>query len=473
MLQRTKPPYLDTMYCSFSNSFPLVLLLLILPLSSSVPSVSNSNAHHSTNTINMVPSEAETLFTIMESMSSDQTWRVSFPQPCQPGSTWPGIECKLGTDSHLHVSRLDFGNHPYPSCKRTATFPSQISALPHLQSVFFFNCFTHTKTSFSVSRDSNASSLQQLSLRSNLALVGPIPPQISFLKSLEILTLSQNRLTGKIPLEIFSLSSLVHLDLSYNMLTGSIPVQLGSLRNLQGLDLSYNMLTGSIPNTIGELGLLQKVDFSSNLLTGGIPDGIEKLTLLNFLALSNNKLHGPFPKGLEKLQSLQYIILDANPMNTTLPLDLGKLVKLQELRLADSGYSGTIPESFSQLKNLSTLSLQNNRLTGEIPLSFGSLSRIYHLNLSRNMLSGVVPFNSSFLSRLGRNLDLSGNPSLCLSPSEAHSLKIGVNVCGTNSNGSAILPLKNSQASSGLSKPFFLFTPTLCVLGLYQILFLV
>lgn len=472
MLQQTKPPYLDTMCCSLSNSLPLILLLL-LSLPSSIPSVSTTKAHHPTNTINMIPSEAETLFTIMESMSTDKTWRVSFPNPCQPGSTWPGIECKLGADNHLHVSRLDFGNHPNPSCKKTATFPSAISALPHLQSVFFFNCFTHTKTTLSVSRVSNDSSLQQLSLRSNPALVGPIPPQISSLKSLQILTLSQNHLTGKIPLEIFSLSSLVHLDLSYNMLTGTIPVQLGSLTNLQGLDLSYNVLTGPIPNTIGELGLLQKFDFSSNLLSGVIPDGIEKLSLLNFMALSNNKLHGQFPKGLEKLQSLQYLILDGNPMYITLPLEFGKLVKLQELGLADSGYLGTIPESFSQLKNLSTLSLQNNRLTGEIPVGFGSLSHIYHLNLSRNMLGGVVPFNSSFFSRLGRNLDLSGNPGLCLSPSEAHSLKIGVNVCGSNNNGSPMLPLKKSQASSGLSKSFFLFIPSLCVLGLHQILFLV
>ncbi|CAL9013128.1 unnamed protein product [Prunus brigantina] len=468
------------MHCSFSLSLPLILLLLSLP--SSIPSVSTTNPHHANKQppikapkpINtMAPSEAEALFKIMDSMSSDQNWRISHPNPCQPGSSWPGIECKVGNDNYLHVSRLDFGTPPNPTCKKTATFPSQIFALPYLQSVFFFNCFTHTKTTLSVPQNrASPASLQQLSLRSNPALVGPIPPQISTLKSLEILTLSQNRLTGPIPLEIFSLGSLVHLDLSYNMLTGTIPYQLGSLRNLQGLDLSYNMLTGAIPNTIGQLGLLQKFDFSSNSLTGGIPDGIEKLSLLVFMALSNNKLGGQFPKGLEKLQSLQYLILDGNPIHTPLPLEFGKLVKLQELRLADSGYSGTIPESFSQLKNLSTLSLQNNRLTGEIPVGFGSLSHIYHMNLSRNMLGGVVPFNSSFLKRLGRNLDLSGNPGLCLSPSEAHSLKIGVDVCGKNNNASSIQPWKKSQAPSGLSKPLFLFT-ALCVWGLHQMLFLV
>lgn len=460
------------MCCSSSSSTSMILLLLII----SLPCIlsATTNGHHQTmkkeppTNKNMLPSEAETLFKIMETMSSDHTWRISYPNPCKPGASWPGIECKPGSDSnHLHVSRLDFGTPPNPSCKTTATFPSQIFDLPHLQSVFFFQCFTHTKTTLSVSpnRVSN-SSLQQLSLRSNPSLFGPIPFLISSIKSLQVLTLSQNRLTGPIPVSIFSLISLVHLDLSYNLLKGVIPYQIGNLKNLQGLDLSYNSLSGSIPNSIGQLGQLQKLDLSSNELIGRIPDTIEKLNSLVFMALSSNRLNGKFPKGLAKLQSLQYFIMDDNPMFLIpLSLDFGKLLKLQELRLAHSGYSGRIPETFSQLQNLSTLSLENNRLTGEIPVSLSTLSHIYHLNLSRNLLGGVVPFNASFLKRLGRNLDLSGNPRLCLSPSEAiNGVKIGVNVCGSNvtTSGSSLAhPLKKNEAPPsfgfGFSKPFFLF----------------
>ncbi|XWS44487.1 hypothetical protein CRYUN_Cryun15aG0049500 [Craigia yunnanensis] len=445
------------MWRSFSLSLPLlfpVLLLLLL----SIPPVSSVSIHaikqsQPSNTdlqpTTMAPSEAEILFKIMESMSSDQTWRVSYPNPCNPGSSWPGIECKPGSDNLLHASRLDFGSSPNPTCKKTATFPSQVFTLPYLQSVFFYNCFTHTKTSFSFPNRLSNSSLQQLSLRSNPGLVGAIPPQMSSLKSLQILTLSQNHFTGPIPVEIFSLTSLVHIDLSYNMLKGTIPTQVGNLKHLVGLDMSYNSLIGSIPETIGRLAMLQKLDLSSNSLVGRIPDSIEKLKFLVFMALSNNRLGGNFPKGLSKLQSLQYFIMDDNPMFTTLPVELGMLVKLQELRLANSGYSGTIPPSLSRLKNLSTLSLQNNRLTGEIPKSFGSFSLIYHLNLSRNLLDGIVPFNASFLKRLGRNLDLSGNPGLCLSSAEAYSVKTGVRICGKNVSMSQ--PINNSQAPPGLS----------------------
>lgn len=460
------------MPCSFSLSLPsLILSLLFISLSSSSSNQQTAKNPQPKTSLpsNMDPSETETLFKIMETLSSDQNWRISYPNPCKPGSSWVGIECKTGKDDLFHVSRLDFGTSPYPICQKTATFPSKLFDLPCLQSAFFFHCFTSTKTTLSFNPNRTFdSSLQQLSLRANSALIGVIPPQISSLKSLQILTLSQNRFTGEIPVEIFSLTSLVHLDLSYNLLTGTIPYQLGNLKNLVGLDLSYNLLTGSIPDTIGQMGMLQKLDLSSNSLTGSIPNSIENLNLLVFLALSNNMLKGSFPSGLSKLQSLQYFLMDDNPMFIPLPYVFGRLVKLQELRLANSGYSGAIPSTFSQISNLTTLSLQNNRLTGEIPASFGGLSHIYHLNLSRNLLNGVVPFNSSFMKRLGKNLDLSGNTGLCLDPSEAYGVKIGVSVCGSNRTFPIIQPLKKSGAYSLVCRrPFFLLS-VLFVLGQYQ-----
>ncbi|WOG91804.1 hypothetical protein DCAR_0311058 [Daucus carota subsp. sativus] len=442
------------MHCSLA--LPLLLLFI------SFLSISSTNQQHQKKNLqpnSMDPAELEILFKIMESMSSDKPWRITYPNPCKSGSSWMGIECKPGNDSHLHVTRLDFGSPPNPKCKIRSTFPSQIFDLPYLQAAFFTKCFTHTKTMLTISQFKLfKSKLQQLSLRSNLAIIGPIPPQISSLKSLQILTLSQNRLTGPIPKQICELTSLEHLDLSYNFLSGIIPNQLGGLTNLVVLDFSYNSLTKQIPDTIGKLSMLQKLDLSSNLLAGSLPNSIEKLISLVFLALSNNRLKGNMPKGLAKLQNLQYFIMDDNPMFIPLSEEFGQLHKLQELRLANSGYSGTIPATFSQLLNLSTLSLQNNRLTGDIPVSFGNLSHIYHLNLSRNFLGGQVPFTSTFLQRLGKNLDLSGNPGLCMSPAEAYGVKrIGVNICGNNKTTSLIKPLKHSEAPSlGCTKLFFL-----------------
>ncbi|KAI3457090.1 hypothetical protein Pfo_013753 [Paulownia fortunei] len=461
------------------SSFSVTLQLLLIFISSlySFP-VFSINQHATENMPNknlpssMDPLELETLFKIMESLSSDQDWRVSYPNPCQPGSSWPGIECKYtGIDSHFHVTRLDFGTPPNPACKNSATFPSEIFQLPHLESIFIFQCFTQAPTRILAPQNKPFSSpLQQLSLRSNSVLIGTIPPQLSSLKSLQILTLSQNRLTGQIPGEIFSLSSLVHLDLSYNMLTGAVPLEVGNLRNLVGLDLSYNKLMGPIPSAIGELGILQKLDLSSNSLTGSIPDTIQQLQSLVFLALSNNRLRGTFPRGLTGLHNLQYFLMDDNPMFASLPVEFGQLKKLQELRLSNSGYSGTIPSAYSQLMNLSSLSLQNNRLSGQIPAGFANLSHIYHLNLSRNFLDGVVPFNSSFLKRLGRNLDLSGNPGLCLRPSAADGVNVGVSVCGNSKTSSLIKPLKKSEAPLQCSN-LFIINVALLFLTLHHTLY--
>lgn len=431
-----------------SYPIPLHLLLLLLLISFSFFS---TNQQPTKSPSNMNPHELETLYKIMESLSSDQDWRSSYPSPCQPGSGWPGVECKHSTlDNLFHVTRLDFGTPPNPACKNTATFPQEIFHLPNLDSIFIFQCFTRAPARISIpSGNIPASPLQQLSLRSNPALMGTIPPQISTLNSLQILTLSQNRLTGTLPVEIFASASasLLHLDLSYNMLSGTIPLQIGNLGKLVGLDLSYNKLTGPIPSSIGELLILQKLDLSSNRLTGTIPDSIHQLQSLVFLALSNNRLHGSFPKGLTNLHGLQYFLMDNNPMSVPLPQEFGQLKKLQELRLSNSGYTGTIPSAYSQLLNLSSLSLQNNRLSGPIPEGFTNLSHIYHLNLSRNFLEGAVPFNSTFLTRLGRNLDMSGNPGLCLNQSDGLNVSAGVGVDACGNNNRLSKPVKKSEAA--------------------------
>ncbi|CAL9051132.1 unnamed protein product [Musa banksii] len=395
--------------------------------------------------ITMDPVERDTLFRVMKNMSSDRDWRSSNPDPCKPDSSWPGIECKPGLDNLLHVTRLDFGVAPNPTCKESATFPSEIFELPYLASIFFLDCFKGVETSLSLPPPTRKApppayaSLQQLSLISNPSFVGAIPSHIFSLTSLRVLTLSQNRLHGTIPDSISELNSLVHLDLSYNSLTGGIPSQIGRLKDLVGLDLSYNSLTGSIPPSIGQLRLLQKLDLSSNSIAGIVPDSLQNLRFLDFFALSNNNLSGEFPKGIAKLQNLQYFIMDDNPMFVKLPWQLGRLAKLQELRLSNSGYSGVIPGSFAWLRNLTTLSLENNRLTGGIPAGLSDLGKLYHLNLSSNLLSGVVPFDAGFFKRLGSNMDLRENSGLCINGSQSlDGINVGVDVCRDNGSDSSL-----------------------------------
>ncbi|KAL6845086.1 hypothetical protein ACP4OV_024581 [Aristida adscensionis] len=404
--------------------------------------------------------ERETLFRVMEAVSSDRDWRTESPDPC--GAPWPGLECKpagassgAGNAARMHVTRLDFGVEPNPTCKDTAAFPPEVFSLPRLQSLFFVDCFTNpaatTTLTLPAPANLSASGLQQLSIRANPSLSGTMPPALASLRSLQVLTISQNGLVrGGIPQGIGELTSLVRLDLSYNALSGPVPSQIGELRSLVGLDLSYNSLSGAIPGRLGELRQLQKLDLSSNNLTGGIPCSFANLTSLTFLALSNNALSGHFPPGLSGLRDLQYLIMDNNPMGVPLPSELGDLRRLQELRLAGSGLSGPIPEAFGQLASLTTLSLQDNNLTGQIPAGLSRLGRMYHLNLSNNALGGAVPFDGAFLRRLGRNLDLSGNSGLCLDDrSVLRSLGVGVGAC--RGGGVGYGSLARSSATAGVT----------------------
>uniref|UniRef100_A0A0E0HH46 non-specific serine/threonine protein kinase n=1 Tax=Oryza nivara TaxID=4536 RepID=A0A0E0HH46_ORYNI len=408
-----------------------------------------SMAAAATAALAMDPAERETLLLVMEAVSSDRDWRSVGPDPC--GSPWPGLECKpvpaagnvSSAAARLHVTRLDFGVAPNPTCKDGAAFPHLAFALPHLQSLFLVDCFKNpaATTAFTLPPSANLTSsrLQQLSVRSNPSLSGTLPPQLSSIRSLQVLTVSQNALIrGEVPQGIGELKSLVHLDLSYNSLTGTIPSRIGELRSLVGLDLSYNSFSGSIPGQLGDLAMLQKLDLSSNNLTGGVPATITGLTSLTFLALSNNGLSGHLPAGLSDLLDLQYLIMENNPMGVPLPSELGDIARLQELRLANSGYSGSIPETLGRLASLTTLSLENNNLTGRIPAGLSRLKRMYHLNLSKNGLDGVVPFDGAFLRRLGRNLDLSGNPGLCVDGRAVLQADVGVGVCRRAGDGGDI-----------------------------------
>ncbi|AQK97940.1 Piriformospora indica-insensitive protein 2 [Zea mays] len=401
----------------------------------------------------MDPTERETLFRVMEAVSSDRDWRVESPDPC--GGPWPGLECKPAADAgaaRMHVTRLDFGVEPNPTCKDSASFPPEVFTLPHVQSLFFVDCFTNpaATTALALPPPANlsATGLQQLSIRANPALSGVMPPALASLRSLQVLTISQNGLVrGEIPPGIGDLTSLLRLDLSYNSLSGPVPSQIGQLKSLVGLDLSYNSLSGAIPSRLGELRQLQKLDLSSNNLTAGIPDAVANLTSLTFLALSNNGLTGRFPPGISGLRSLQYLIMDSNPMGVPLPSELGSLARLQELRLAGSGYSGPIPDAFGQLASLTTLSLQDNNLTGPIPAALSRLGRMYHLNLSNNALGGAVPFDRAFLRRLGGNLDLSGNSGLCL---DDRSALRGIGACRGGGDGGT--PMSSSARTSSGSR---------------------
>ena len=153
--------------------------------------------------------------------------------------------------------------------------------------------------------------LQEMHWNSGLTT---LPREISLLRNLRILDLSNNKIVS-IPTEIAQLSSLYELNLSKNQLT-SIPKEIYTLTNLHILILSYNQLT-SITNEIAQLINLRRLILSHNLLTSISPE-IHCLANLGILNLAFNKLT-EIPHNIYRMISLKNTTHDST---ITIPPEL-------------------------------------------------------------------------------------------------------------------------------------------------------
>ncbi|KAG1339051.1 hypothetical protein COCNU_04G013570 [Cocos nucifera] len=102
---------------------------------------------------------------------------------------------------------------------------------------------------------------------------------LSSLKSLTVLSLSQNHLTA-LPSVVGTLTSLCQLHIADNKLT-SLPAEIGFLNQLQILKAGNNRIS-SLPSSIGNCHSLIEIDLSSNLLVE-LPETLGNLRNLKLL----------------------------------------------------------------------------------------------------------------------------------------------------------------------------------------------
>ncbi|ONK79597.1 uncharacterized protein A4U43_C01F7990 [Asparagus officinalis] len=371
--------------------------------------------------LSLGPAEQEAVYLALESIDPFTDWRSLYPGDlCLYGPH--GVVCDVGeSSSELHVIEINLGFvsdvSSNPNCSQNATLPYSLSALPFLRKIFFYNCFSSSKTIFESSFVKNLSSaMREIVFINNPALVGRISGSIGNFSNLRRLIITNSAVSGSVPIEIGDLQNLSQLVLSGNRLRGPIPASIGSLNQLMILDLSGNRISGGVPTQIGRLSELVKLDLSGNRISGPVPVEIGRLKNVEFLDLSFNKLTGGVPTAIGRMVSLKEVYLSGNALGGQIPEIWETLKGILGIGMSKTGLVGNIPASMGVfLENLCYLGLDGNFLEGELPEQFKRLeATASEINVENNRLRGRIPFSAGFVWRLGGKLKVGGNGNLCL-----------------------------------------------------------
>ncbi|XP_057789418.1 receptor-like protein 7 [Salvia miltiorrhiza] len=243
------------------------------------------------------------------------------------------------------------------------------------------------------------------------------------LMNLQKLNLAYNDFNNTlIPKGIHNLTYLTHLNLSNTEFSGQVPLQLSFLRRLVCLDVSNNAYRDPLSLEYPNLEMLvQNLTGLRELYLDGVnvTSSHERkkwshiissyLPNLTALSLSGCGLSGPLAKSFWQLHSLSIIRLDLNDLGTELPDSFANFPTLTTLSLSGCSLKGSIPSTFANLTNLIDLDLSYNFFTGSLSSTlFEGLSNLVYLDLWRNSFSGNIPHSLFALPSLLR-LDLHYN----------------------------------------------------------------
>lgn len=217
-------------------------------------------------------------------------------------------------------------------------------------------------------------------------------PDLSGLRNLKFLDLSENHFSGSFPAWVGNLTSLVSVGLAWNDFEeGGIPESIGNLKNLTLLYLAACHLKGEIPDFIFHLSELETLDFSRNKISGEFPKSISKLQKLVKIELFDNNLSGELPPELANLTFLQEFDISKNQIHGKLPPEIGNLKHLTVFQLYENKFSGEFPAGFGDMKHLFGFSIYRNSFSGEFPANLGRFSPLNSIDISENQFSGNFP----------------------------------------------------------------------------------
>ncbi|CAA9966226.1 leucine rich repeat protein [Pyrenophora teres f. maculata] len=163
-------------------------------------------------------------------------------------------------------------------------------------------------------------------------------PNLSQLKYLYELDVSNNKLSGPFPKNAFTANLLTFFDIRFNDFSGEVPNELFTTwPNVEAIFINDNKFEGQIPNTIG--------DFPGQ-----------------YLALANNKFSGSIPTTLVNAVHLELFLALNNKLTGTIPTGLGQLVNLTSFDVSNNQLTGPVPEDLCASQSIANITLQGNKL---------------------------------------------------------------------------------------------------------------
>ena len=247
---------------------------------------------------------------------------------------------------------------------------------------------------------------------SNTGLVGPIPPELATMSTLESLYLGGNNFDGTLASDWSALTQLRYLNLERNSFTGNLPTLLPP--NLVIFSIFDNQLTGDLPQSYFDLPNIDVIDVSGNALTGTLKWPTSPATsVLRELSVARNPNLGGFlsPKMWE-IPTFSEIYIEDTRIRGPIPDNIGPDCRLEQFIASNTPIGGSLPPSLSSCKRLRKLLLSNAGLTGSVPASYLNLTRdehLGHLFLDKNRLNlcGDNQLNNDSVP-VGLECDVSG-----------------------------------------------------------------
>ncbi|KAF1001675.1 uncharacterized protein At4g06744-like [Apium graveolens] len=274
------------------------------------------------------------------------------------------------------------------------------------------------------------------------------PANISKLRNLFELDLSNNKMIGEFPKDVLKASSLSFLDLRFNSLNGTVPAEAFKLY-LDVLFLNNNQFTGYIPQNLGDVRALY-LTLANNLFTGHIPSSIGNCnkTLVEVLFL-NNSLTG------------------------CLPYEIGNLKFLRVFDVSKNQLTGPIPHSFECLENMELMNLSQNYFTNEVPEMLCKLGKLSKLTLNNNYFTQVGAECRKLISQNMLNINMNCIKDLPNQRPDAECKKFYLQYTACPNENSLLqsmsCPVKTTESSlDSVPRPAMAPSPSYAALGIHH-----